>query len=188
MHTTSLTLLERLRDRSDQDAWARFVQLYTPLLFFWVRKCGLQAEDAADLVQDVLSTLLEKLPGFTYDRNKSFRSWLRTVTLNQWRDRLRWLRSRPLPADEGGLAALATPDGIVELEESEYRAQLVAVALRLMQRHFDPKTWQAFWQFAIEGRPASEVAAEFGMTPVTVYGAKFRIVNRLRDELQGLLD
>jgi len=87
MHSTSPSLLERVRQRSDGEAWGRFVALYTPLLFFWARKCGLQEEDAADLTQEVFAALVEKLPAFTYDPHRSFRSWLRTVTLNLWRDR-----------------------------------------------------------------------------------------------------
>ena len=82
MHTTSVTLLERLRTVDNQEAWRRLVDLYTPLLFQWARACGSQAEDAADLVQDVFAVLLQKLPTFTYDPQKSFRAWLRTVTFN----------------------------------------------------------------------------------------------------------
>src|SRR5687768_3792442 len=48
LHTTSLTLLERLRQPGDQEAWTRFVQLYTPLLYHWARRAGLQEQDAAD--------------------------------------------------------------------------------------------------------------------------------------------
>ena len=63
MHTTSLSLLERLRWPEEQETnWRRFVQLYTPLLFHWARKLGLSAEDAADLVQEVLTLLIQKLP------------------------------------------------------------------------------------------------------------------------------
>ena len=80
MNTTSFSLLERLRQPSDSAAWDRFVELYTPLLFYWGRRAGLQSADAADLVQDVFEVLLHKLPEFQYDRQKSFRSWLRTVT------------------------------------------------------------------------------------------------------------
>ena len=80
MNTTSFSLLERLRQPSDSAAWDRFVELYTPLLFYWGRRAGLQSADAADLVQDVFEVLLRKLPEFQYDRQKSFRSWLRTVT------------------------------------------------------------------------------------------------------------
>jgi len=96
---TPVSLLERICQKSDQDAWSRFVALYTPLIFYWGRRCGLQAEDASDLTQDVLATLFQKLPEFTYDHHKSFRAWLRTVTLNHWRDRARRPATRPLPGD-----------------------------------------------------------------------------------------
>ena len=77
-------MLERVRNPTDQEAWHRFAQLYSPLIFDWCRRSGLQLADAADLTQDVFSTLFQKLPEFTYDRDKSFRAWLRTVTLNHW--------------------------------------------------------------------------------------------------------
>ena len=54
MNTTSPSLLERLRQPAEQDAWARFVKLYTPLLYFWAHRLGLAESDAADLVQDDL--------------------------------------------------------------------------------------------------------------------------------------
>src|SRR5262245_3511899 len=77
--TTSVSLLQRLRRGSDPRDWQRFVQLYTPLLFRWARRCGAQDADAADLVQDVLALLVHKLPSFSYDGKRSFRAWLRTV-------------------------------------------------------------------------------------------------------------
>ena len=69
---TSASLLERLRDPSDERAWGRFVELYTPLLFSWARKLGMQDADGADLVQDVLVQLLRTLPTFRYDRHQRF--------------------------------------------------------------------------------------------------------------------
>jgi len=89
MHITSASLLERLRRPNDHAAWERFVRFYTPLLNYWARHLGLQPNDAADLVQDVLSTLVQKLPEFVYDRHKSFRNWLRTLMLNRWRNNRR---------------------------------------------------------------------------------------------------
>src|SRR5205823_5013820 len=86
MHTTPASLLERLQRADEQTAWVRFVELYTPVLFAWARRLGLQAQDAADLVQEVFTVLVRKLPEFRYDRQKSFRGWLRTITLNKWRD------------------------------------------------------------------------------------------------------
>ena len=56
------------------------MKLYSPLIYYWARKAGMQHQDAADLVQDVLTVAIQKLPEFEYDRAKSFRSWLRTVS------------------------------------------------------------------------------------------------------------
>src|SRR5262245_6236650 len=64
MLTTSDSLLHRLRHPSDGEAWARFIQLYTPVLHRWANRLGLQEADAADLVQDVFGLLLRKLPEF----------------------------------------------------------------------------------------------------------------------------
>lgn len=188
MHSTSITLLERLRGPEHREAWGRFVDLYTPLLFHWARLCGLQAEDAADLVQDVFVTLLENLPNFTYDPQKSFRAWLRTVTLNHWRNRLRAAGTRRLPDDNGAVAEVTMPDPAVALADEEYRSYLVGQALKLMQADFAPATWRAVWAHAVEGRPAAAVAAELGLSVAAVYCAKFRVLSRLREELNGLLD
>ena len=75
MHTTPPSLLEQVRRPDDQQAWRRFVDLYTPLLFSSARRVGLTELDAADLVQDVFTLLVRKLPEFQYDRNKGFRAW-----------------------------------------------------------------------------------------------------------------
>ena len=188
MHTTSFTLLERLRTPTNQEAWGRFVDLYTPLLFHWARRCGLHTEDAADLVQDVFAALLQKLPAFNYDVQKSFRAWLRTVTVNLWRDRQRAVATRPFRGDDGQGAQLAVPDHAPVIEDEEYRSYLVGRALKLMQADFEPATWRAAWEHAVVGRSAAQVAAELRLTVAAVYCAKFRVLSRLRQELQGLLD
>ena len=89
MHTTLPTLLERVRHANDESAWQRLVDLYTPLLFGWARRCGESVHDAADLVQEVFVALVQTLPTFQYDRNGRFRHWLRTLLLNKLRDRKR---------------------------------------------------------------------------------------------------
>src|SRR5438128_12285057 len=124
MHTTSVSLLERLRQPDAHAAWERFVDLYTPLLFYWARRVGLQESDAADLVQDVFTILVQKLPEFHYDRSHSFRSWLHTVLLNKWRKLRRRQPSSPQPGD-ASLASLANPDDeVAKLEEAEFRQHL----------------------------------------------------------------
>src|ERR1041385_5236149 len=113
MHTTAVSLLERLRQPADSTAWEKLVRLYTPLLLYWARRLGLQETDAADLVQDVLIVLVQKLPEFQYQPGKSFRGWLRPVLLNKWRDRRTAATPEPLSSD----IQPAAPDGVALLEE-----------------------------------------------------------------------
>ena len=56
------------------------------MIYRWATGIGLPEHEAADLVQDVFIRLLKQLPLFEYDRNRSFRAWLKTVTLNRARD------------------------------------------------------------------------------------------------------
>jgi RNA polymerase sigma-70 factor (ECF subfamily) len=188
MHTTSISLLERLRRPGEAAAWARLVDLYTPLLYFWACRTGMPAEDAADLVQDVFAVLVEKLPEFVYDRQKSFRSWLRTILFNKWRDQRRRAQAVQIHSNREELAHLAGPDGPEAFWEAEYREHLVGRALELMQTEFQPTTWKACWETVVSERPAAEVAAELGISVAAVYAAKSRVLRRLRQELEGLLE
>lgn len=186
-HTTSLTLLERLQSPGDEDAWARFARLYTPLLYYWCRRAGLHEQDAADLVQEVFVLLVRKLPEFRYDRERSFRNWLRTVTLNKWRESQRRRAAQPVPAGEN-LEEIAAGTDAWRLDESEYRRQLVASALPIIEHEFSPREWQAFLQHVVEGDPAAAVASRLGIRVGTVYAAKSHVLSRLRLELQGFLE
>jgi RNA polymerase sigma-70 factor (ECF subfamily) len=187
MHTTPVSLLQRVRQPGEQQAWALFVEMYTPLLYEWARRMGLQESDAADLVQEVFAVLVAKLPGFLYDRQKGFRAWLRTILNNKWRDTCRRRAIRPQPQSPDLLAEVAEPDAEA-FWESEYRQHLVGRALELMQQDFQPATWRACWETVVSGRSPAEVAAELGMTLDAVYTARSRVLRLLSKDLEVLLD
>ena len=185
MDTTSITLLERVRARSDERAWERFVCLYTPFLLTCARRAGLDEHDACELVQDVFLHLLDELPKFRYDAARhSFRGWLKTVTVNKCRERWRKRSPNSQIDPEAELAA-------VEEEvfwEQEYRDFLMQRAMEIMRNEFETKTWRACLEFIVSGRKAADVAAELEMTEAAVYMAKSRVLCRLRQELAGLLE
>ena len=139
--------------------------------------------------QTVLLRLVEKLPHFKYDRTRSFRGWLKTVTLNRWRE---WMRRRRLEpthlAAPGEVPEPDHPDPAALFEEAEYRAHLVHRAMKLIQADFEPSTWKVWWEYVVLGRSAPEVATQLGVTVNAVYLAKSRVLRRLRKELNGLLD
>jgi RNA polymerase sigma-70 factor (ECF subfamily) len=186
MDTTSASLLQRLRRPDAREDWDRFVRLYSPIAYEWACRLGLQESDAADLVQEVFAVLVQKLPEFSYDPARSFRGWLRTLLVNKWRERCRG-RAAPRPLGDA-LPDPAAPDPVDALAEAEFQKHLAVRALQLMQAEFRPATWKACWEHVVCGRPAQEVAAELGITVNAVYLATSRVLRRLRQELEGLLD
>ncbi|MCA9212926.1 MAG: sigma-70 family RNA polymerase sigma factor, partial [Planctomycetales bacterium] len=83
---TRSSLLIRVRNSSDANAWTEFVEIYAPLVHAYGMKKGLQDADAADLAQDVLTSVAKAMPSFDYARDRgSFRGWLFTITLNRLR-------------------------------------------------------------------------------------------------------
>jgi RNA polymerase sigma-70 factor (ECF subfamily) len=187
MHTTPPSLLERVRKPDDHQAWARFVDLYTPLIYFWACRMGMTAQDAGDFVQDVFTTLVEKMPGFVYDPGKSFRGWLRTLVVNKWRDKRRRLAHVPPHAGDAALEDVAGPEA-EQFWDVEYRRHLADHALQLIQSEFQATTWKACWEVVVAGRPPAEVAEELGISLTAVYSAKSHVLRRLRQEMAGMLD
>ena len=184
MHTTPQSLLEQLRQPGQHEAWARFADLYTPLIYYFARSQGLAETDAADLVQEVFLLLLTKLPNFHYHRDGSFRAWLRTLTLNKYRDLQR--RKRPDLVENLNHEPAKEPDGA--LEEKEYRLHLVQQMLHILKDQFPPSTWQIFQEYVIQNRPPQEIATKRKVTLGTLYAAKSKVLHRLRQELAGLLE
>jgi len=189
---TRVTLLNRLKDGADADAWHEFVHLYGPVVYGFARKRGLQDADAADLMQEVLRSVARNAVRMEYDPKRgTFRGWLYTVTRNKIYNFLNGQRNRPRAT--GDAAAQERLDSIADRTtdrdddwELEYQRRLSDQAMDLVRGEFQPNTWQAFWRTAVEGRAAQEVGGELKMTPGAVYVAKSRVLARLREEVQKL--
>lgn len=191
---TRVTLLTRLKDGRDADAWREFVHLYGPVVYRFARNRGLQDADAADLMQDVMRSVARNAHRMEYDPKKgTFRGWLYTVTRNKIYNFLSSQRNRPRgTGDPDAQERLdATPareeEGPDADWEKEYQRRLSARAMELVKGEFQPNTWAAFWQTAVDGKGAAEVGAGLKMTAGAVYVAKSRVLARLRDEVQKMM-
>jgi RNA polymerase sigma-70 factor (ECF subfamily) len=192
--TTSVSLLEQVR-QSDPEGWRRLVSLYGPLVYSWCRQRGLESHDAADVGQEVFQSVLRNISRFRRTGpGDSFRGWLRMITRNKINDH--WRRRGRRPNAEGGTDAqmrlsqtaadeLSRAD---ELDNPNETKLVIRRACDLIRNEFEDRTWQAFWQTAIEGRLPADVAADLGMTTNAVNVAKCRVLSRVRAEFQELLD
>jgi RNA polymerase sigma-70 factor (ECF subfamily) len=190
---TRASLLVRIRDGHDQEAWRQFVQVYAPVVYGFARRRGLQDADAADLMQDVLRSVAAAAGRLNYDPARgSFRGWLYTVARNKLFSFLEAGRHK-LGRGSGDsgvrerLEALAGPEwDLAESWDAEYERNLAAVAMERVRDEVQPATWRAFWQTAVEGRSAREAGTDLGMSPGAVYVARSRVLARLREEVQRL--
>jgi RNA polymerase sigma-70 factor, ECF subfamily len=191
---TSASLLDRLAVKSDAGAWQRLVEVYTPLIRGWLVRHAVQDADCSDLVQEVLAVVMQKMPEFHHNQRRgAFRSWLRAITTNCLRDFWKARRYRPRATGDSDfqevLNQMADPDsGVSKLWDKEHDVHVTRKLLQLLQPHFEPRTWTAFVKVAVEGAEAERVAAELKMTVNAVWIAKSRVLARLRQEANGLID
>lgn len=189
--TTRQTLILRLADHHDRQAWNQFVDVYGPLIFQFAQRRGLQDSDAADVVQDVLVRVAEAFRRHRYDATRGrFRGWLRTITANRVND---WHAHRSRrERSPGGTAALDHLHQLPAAQADEdqwnehYEQRLLQWAAGRVREEVQPNTWQAFWQTTMERKSGQVVAADLGMSVAAVYLAKGRIMKQLRELVQSI--
>lgn len=173
-------------------AWGQFVSLYGPLLRRWLQPHLLQPADVDDIIQDVLVVVVRKLPEFKPTGHPGgFRCWLRNILTH--RLQTHWRKKLQSPVAGVGvdeyLAKLTDPTSeLARRWDEEHDRHLIAVLLESVRREFQPTTWEAFWQTAILGQPPAAVAAALNLTPNAVFIARSRVLARLREEGDGMLD
>jgi|SRR5579883_688937 len=185
---TSVSLLVRLRDARDADAWRQFVRLYAPLVYRHARRKGLQDADAADITQEVLCAASAAAGRLSYDPARgTFRGWLFTLTHRRLCDFLDRRRRAGTGSGDSQVMRLLNEHPVREEAdrwEQEYRQRAFAWAADQVRPAVSDTTWQAFWQTAVEGRSGDEVATELGLSVAAVYLAKSRVMARLKQQVQ----
>lgn len=190
---TRATLLLRLRDPSDSDAWSEFLRDYGPMIYRFVRSRGLQDADAVDLMQDVLRSVGMAISRLEYEKEKGgFRAWLFTITRNKLYTYFqKRKRIGPTGNDTAQFEMLKqTADGADDLKhqwEIEHQRQLLSRAVEIVKPQIESKTWEAFRLTAVDGMSAAEVSRKLNMKSGSVYVARSRVTAKLRVEVERLL-
>jgi RNA polymerase sigma-70 factor, ECF subfamily len=72
--------------------------------------------------------------------------------------------------------------------DEEHDRYVLNCLLDLVQEEFGPTTVQAFRRLALEGAKGADAAQELGLSVAAVYVAKSRVLQRIREEAEGLID
>jgi len=189
--STRPSLLLRLRDPRDAEAWRAFVDVYGPLVYGHARRRGLKHEDAEDVTQRAFTRVSEAIRTFNYQPDLGrFRDWLGTVVRNEIN---RLLKAEMGAArGKGGdadlrLENLAAPPADAAWT-AEFNAHILQVALERCRGRFEPATWRAFERVWLQQTPAVQVAQEMGQPIDWVYVAKSRVLKLLAQEVQEMAD
>lgn len=186
---TRESLLARVKDPQDEDAWRRFVTVYRPVIYRLARGRGLQDADAQDLTQQVLLSVAHAIERWEPDPGKGrFRSWLSRIVRNAAMNAL--TRRHPDMA-VGGSEVAKLLEQLPEPDESsladfdhEYRRAVFRWAQDRIRQEFHESTWDAFWRTAVQGQSVEQAADQLGRSLGAVYAARSRVMRRLKEAVR----
>jgi RNA polymerase sigma-70 factor (ECF subfamily) len=193
MNETRQSLLLRAQN-GETDAWKDLTDLYRPLILGWLNRQGVPARDLEDLSQEVLLSVVKHLPRFQHSGQRgAFRSWLGAIICSRTADYWRTLDADTQPQGGSGATAalqqIADPDSDLNRRwNEEHDRYVLHFLLDLVAVEFEPITLQAFRRLALDGVSGAEAAQELGLSVGAVYMAKSRVLQRIRQEAEGLID
>jgi RNA polymerase sigma-70 factor (ECF subfamily) len=187
---TRASLLRRVGNVADQQAWAEFDRVYRRLILAVARRRGLNDAEAEDIAQETLRTLVRVMPRFEYAPERCrFRGWLRQQADRRITD---YLRRQPQdvvsPVTTDDTRRTATVERVPDpaslepdrLWEEEWRRSVIHLALDKLRRSVRPLHYQAFYLHAIKGRTSWQVARDLGMGVARVYLLKHRVGHKFK--------
>ena len=188
---TNASLVARIKDPGNVEAWESFEKIYRPVIFRIARAKGLQYADAVDLVQQVLISVAAAIHAYEKrDDETPFRNWLSRITRNAI---LKALTRQPKDRADGGTqvldvlsqvpAADQEADSMIELE---VRREIFHAAAQKVRESVQPTTWLAFELTVLQGNTIEKAANKLQLSVGNVYAARSRVMKRIKENVQHL--
>lgn len=186
---TSTTLLDRLCSDSDERDWEFFLRLYQPFIHRQLLARRIPPGEVDDLCQETMVQICRGIRTFDHNgRTGAFRNWLKTIVSQRvWR----YMQAKP-PKEMSTMSRseeqCPADDEFSVLWEQEHDAFLVNRILDLVKGEFTATTWEAFDRQVLREQAPSFVAVQLRLTTNAVMIAKSRVMRRLREIGEGLVD
>lgn len=190
---TRESLLLRVGDPANAEAWREFAAIYRPAVYRMARRRGLQDADAEDLSQRVLVAISQRIADWRPTSPQgAFRAWVAVIARNLALNAL----TRPrIDSGKGGTSVIerlarqpAREEAGGELAarefDDEYRRALFRLTSEQIRGEFQEATWQAFWLTAVEGVPITEAARRLGKSEGVIYAGRSRVMRRLKQKVR----
>ncbi len=176
---THPSLLIRLRNPHAAAACTEFVDLYGPVLFAWCRRRGLQDNDAAEVMQEVLLQVSRSIAGFSYDPDRGrFRGWLTAIL----KSKLVAFRKILLRHSNGQSPSMDDIAGCTDGDWIELCQQRVMdLALAELRSRSSAEHWNAFESVWLKHEAPDVVALRMARNVAWVYLVKSRALTMLRE-------
>jgi len=192
-YRTRITLLEKVQNQYDNQAWDEFAASYQNYIYAVLRHMNVPYEDAGDLLQQVLLKLWKKLPEIEVRQIKRFRSYLAVMTRNCAHDYVRKKiseRNKHEKLRESNeleyFNSISMPD-INRIADAEWNNYIAGKALANISQDFSDQAIDLL-KGLMADRDIKELAAELEMGLSTAYRLKGRMKERLLAEIKSLND
>jgi RNA polymerase sigma factor (sigma-70 family) len=189
---TSESLLLRLKDGQDEQAWQEFHELYGRLIFGYSLHFEISHAEAEDIVQEVCVKVFRQIIRFDYSRERGrFRGWLKTMTRNTVIDYLRRKQSRLNSTrefqqyHEQKLEAESTHDE--QIWKQEWEKAIFETALERVRSRVGEDTFLVFQRYVLDDQSAADVSEETALDANAIYAVKHRMLNYIRKEARQIL-
>lgn len=187
--TTRVSLILRLNNRQDAEAWEEFVAIYHPMIWRIAKRLGMSDVDASDACQNTMFRLTQVVHKWSpSENNATFRGWLyrvaRNCMLRQFEKNIKQAQTISDDESQNYFEQMAAePDNSDSAYQLEFQRQVFANAAEKVRPTFNNVYWQSFWLTYVKNNDIKDVAKILDTTVSTVYVARSRVLKRIRDEV-----
>lgn len=188
---TKQTLLVRIKNKDDDQAWNEFVIYYESFIKKILRYLKVDLNDEEDLTQEILLKLWKSLQNLDYNPEKArFRTWLSTVIRNKYYDFLRkkqrTIKSTSVSEDETFEASAEfDEEEMANFIDLEWRKNITNLALQNLEKVFSRNAIETF-KLSLEEVSTKDIARKLGIAENSVYTLRKRVEAKLIREVKRL--